>query len=224
MTLPSTLRVIGDRAFEEAYVTQINFPEGLVSIGESAFERNSLSSVTLPASLESLGAGAFGHGQKLSQVSWIGHTFSEKEIENYFFNTPFQYITAAGRGTVPDTGSGEDPDTSSNKDPSSPSADFIIENGVLVEYSDTTVTIPDGVTVIGKGAFAEQRFMTRVILPAGVTRIEEQAFQRCFSLSPITLPTGLEYLWCEYRLYPRHDRGIPLESGWKSGGFLQWKV
>lgn len=204
VTLPSTLQVIGDRAFEEAHVTQINFPEGLVSIGETAFEGSYLSSVTLPSSLKSLGAGAFGHSEKLSQVSWIGHTFSEKEIENYFFNTPFQYMTAAGGGTVPDTGSGEDPDTGSgedpdtgsDKDPGSPSADFVIENGVLVEYtgSDTTVTVPNGVTVIGERAFAEQRFITRVILPTGVTRIEEQAFLRCSSLSQITLPTGLEYL------------------------------
>lgn len=196
VTLPSTLRVIGDRAFEEAHVTQINFPEGLVSIGETAFEGSYLSSVTLPSSLKSLGAGAFGHSEKLSQVSWIGHNFSEKEIENYFFNTPFQYMTAAGGGTVPDTGSGEEPDPGSDKDPGSPSADFVIEKGVLVEYtgSATTVTVPDGVTVIGKRAFAEQRFITRVILPAGVTRIEEQAFQRCSSLSQMTLPTGLEYL------------------------------
>ena len=48
VTLPSTLRVIGDRAFEEAHVTQINFPEGLVSIGETAFEGSYLSSVKLP--------------------------------------------------------------------------------------------------------------------------------------------------------------------------------
>ncbi len=202
VTLPSTLRVIGDRAFEEAHVTQINFPEGLVSIGETAFEGSFLSSITLPSSLKSLGAGAFGHSQKLSQVSWSGHTFSAKEIETYFFNTPFQYTAAAGGDTVPDTSSGEDPDSSEEPDSgkdldsSSPSSDFVIENGVLVEYtgSDTTVTVPAGITAIGEGAFAQQRFITRIILPAGVTRIEEQAFQHCSSLSQVILPTGLEYI------------------------------
>ena len=188
VTLPSTLRVIGDRAFEEAHITQINFPEGLVSIGETAFEGSYLSSVTLPSSLNSLGDGAFGHSQKLSQVSWIGHTLSGKEIENYFFNTPFHYASTAGGTTTPDTGSGENP--------GSISSDFVIENGVLVEYtgSAAAVTVPAGVTVIGREAFAEQRFITQITLPTGVTRIEEQAFQRCSSLSQIVLPAGLEYL------------------------------
>ncbi|MCI8476793.1 MAG: leucine-rich repeat protein [Oscillospiraceae bacterium] len=188
VTLPSTLQVIGDRAFEEAHVTQINFPEGLVSIGETAFEGSYLSHVTLPSSLNSLGDGAFGYGQKLSQVSWNGHTLSTAEIENYFFNTPFHYASTAGGMTTPDTGSSENP--------GSMSSDFVIENGVLVEYtgSSTAVTVPAGVTVIGRHAFEEQRFITQITLPAGVTRIEEQAFQRCSSLSQIILPAGLEYL------------------------------
>ncbi len=60
VTLPSTIKKIGDKAFYYQSFSSINFPEGLKSIGSYAFDVNrNLQVVTLPSTLESLGNGAF---------------------------------------------------------------------------------------------------------------------------------------------------------------------
>ena len=192
ITLPSTLKEIGNNAFECAHITQINFPQGLESIGDEAFVQTLVTRVDLPSSLRTLGRQAFSNCTNLAQVSWPGHTFTAKELEQWFFDTPFYYVGGSGETTDPDPGPGTDP----NPGPVTPSSDFVIENGVLVEYTGSAakVTVPDGVTAIGWRAFSERAFLRQVVLPAGVTRIEEQAFQRCYSLSQVTLPEGLRYI------------------------------
>lgn len=55
---------------------------------------------------------------------------------------------------------------------------FVIEDGLLKEYlgSDSEVTIPEGVTSIGEGAFACCCTLTRVVIPDSVQRIDVSAF------------------------------------------------
>ena len=45
--------------------------------------------------------------------------------------------------------------------------DFIIENGILKEYtgSDEVVVIPEGVTEIGGSAFKYQHKLTKIVFP-----------------------------------------------------------
>ncbi len=58
VTLPATIIKIGNNAFRDAGLTQIEFPDGIQEIGTSAFMMNSLSEVVLPNSLTVLGSGA----------------------------------------------------------------------------------------------------------------------------------------------------------------------
>jgi hypothetical protein len=69
------------------------------------------------------------------------------------------------------------------------SQDFEIEDNVLVKYwgSAANVTIPEGVTTIGEGAFADSSRLTSVTIPSSVTSINEDAFQYCFRLTNITV-------------------------------------
>ncbi len=70
--------------------------------------------------------------------------------------------------------------------------DFVISNGVLVQYNgnDSVVVIPDGVTEIGYGAFYEKN-VTKVILPEGLRTIGNEAFAYCFDLSEIIIPESV---------------------------------
>ena len=85
------------------------------------------------------------------------------------------------------------------------SNDFEIQNGVLTKYRGKggNVTIPDGVTSIGKGAFCWCESLTSVIIPDGVTSIEDIAFEGCKSLTSVTIPDGVTsignyaFRWCE---------------------------
>ena len=74
------------------------------------------------------------------------------------------------------------------------SGDFTIdENGVLTKYtgSDAVVTVPDGVTAIGKEAFYANSAITEIHLPTGITLIGDSAFQNCTDLTELQLPTGI---------------------------------
>ena len=74
------------------------------------------------------------------------------------------------------------------------SGDFTIdENGVLTKYtgSDAVVTVPDGVTAIGKEAFYAKSAITEIHLPTGITSIGANAFQSCTGLTELHLPTGI---------------------------------
>ncbi len=71
--------------------------------------------------------------------------------------------------------------------------EFVITNGVLVQYNgnDSIVIIPNGVTEIGYGVFADKS-MKSVILPEGLKIIGENAFLFCNNLTEITIPASVE--------------------------------
>lgn len=94
-------------------------------------------------------------------------------------------------------------------------SDFVIENGVLKEYTgtDKNVVIPDGVTTIGIAAFIHSNLTTvsipqsvtkikacafscsnlkEIAIPENVTEIEERAFINCKNLKSVFLPSHLE--------------------------------
>lgn len=74
--------------------------------------------------------------------------------------------------------------------------EFVVESGVLVRYEGTgkEVVVPEGVSVIGERAFADNSEITSVRLPEGVTEIRGFAFYCCNKLKEVTLPETLEII------------------------------
>lgn len=70
--------------------------------------------------------------------------------------------------------------------------EFDINGDTLRKYNgeDETVTIPDGIRVIGSKAFAENRKIKTVILPDAVETIQNYAFAECSNLEKVV--TGSE--------------------------------
>ena len=60
---------------------------------------------------------------------------------------------------------------------------FIMSQGI------TSVTIPEGITFIGQGAFWGCQ-ITDLVIPSTVTSIEKQAFYNCSSLTSVTIKSG----------------------------------
>lgn len=66
-----------------------------------------------------------------------------------------------------------------------------IGNGAFERSAVTSVTIPDSVTAIHDGAFANCFQLTNISIPNSVTSIGFSAFEHCTSLKSITLPSSL---------------------------------
>lgn len=83
------------------------------------------------------------------------------------------------------------------------SSDFIIENGVLKEYTgkEPVVIVPDGVTEIKAGAFDGKSFIRKIVLPDSITTIGAVAFRSCSNLTQLNIPSGVTVIpsrMCQY--------------------------
>ena len=76
------------------------------------------------------------------------------------------------------------------------SSDFNIESGLLRVYTGPggNVVIPEGVTAIGNGVFANRTDLTSVSIPDSVTTIGDGAFHSCTSLTTVVIPEGITYI------------------------------
>lgn len=74
--------------------------------------------------------------------------------------------------------------------------DFVIINDILLLYrgSNTEVTIPEGIRIIGFGAFQYCDFIKNVDIPFGVREIGLSTFEGCESLEEINLPDSVEII------------------------------
>ena len=154
-------------------------PEGVTAIDDSAFEDSSLASITLPASVMEIGSRAFNGAIALTSIT-----------------IPAGVIEIGSRAF-----SATNSLTSISVNPANPS--FTSIDGMLlnkevttliiysVAKSATSITIPAGVTTIGRQAFSGATFLTSITMQTGVTTIEQGAFNGMTSLSDITIPEGV---------------------------------
>lgn len=72
---------------------------------------------------------------------------------------------------------------------------FTKDKTELIAYpagkSNTSYTIPGGVTEIGNGAFAYCTNLENVTIPDGVTKIGDSTFVNCTNLKSVTIPNGI---------------------------------
>ena len=84
-------------------------------------------------------------------------------------------------------------------------SDFVIENGVLIEYNGPggAVVVPDGVTAIGGHAFfynPNVKRITSISLPDSVTELYNDAFSGCAGMKNIRLSKNLKKIgWSAFQ-------------------------
>jgi len=169
ITLPSTLKRIGENAFAGCPLSEVNIPEAVESIGAGAFRAcANLKKVSLSSagSLTVIGSEAFF---QCGQLVKFPLSRGLKEIgENAFAETGLTTVTV-------------------------PESVTTIGAGAFMNCEALTkVSLPAGLTEIPDHLCDYCRELKSVNIPTSTVRIGASAFRRCRLISSVTFPEGLE--------------------------------
>lgn len=220
--IPKNVLSIGEYAFEYDMFDECVIPDGVLSIGHSAFGSCTyeITGVTVPASVKRVGDSCFAFSN-LTEADWV----TSADIPTYCFRGCMDLDTVNIRGSVsvlsegaffscgikriqiPDSVIVMGTDTFSGCQSLSSvrlsrncrviPEDFCWGCGSLRE-----ITIPYGVTEIGKMAFY-QTGLESVSLPDSLTKIGDTAFEVCERISELSVPSSVTSIGTNaFRLVP----------------------
>ena len=182
VTLPNTITTIDNGTFMECTsLVDINLPDSIITIGQSAFYGcSSIKKIEVPTNTKTIRDMAFYSCNSLKELSIPGNV--EYLGGSIIYNSPIEKMTASPAvfehlyAYVADNTLKEAIITSGEK---------ILDYTFASCSNLTTVTLPNTVTTIGKGAFSHCTKLTNFILPNTVTTIEQYAFSSCTNLKKI---------------------------------------
>ena len=222
--LPDSLQKIGNSAFQSCKeLKEITFPEGLTTIDDLAFYYcTQLENTVLPENLKFLGNSAFYACASLTEITvpegitWMSGTFANC-YSLHTLNLPNSLTYMSGvveecrsletlhlPAKLADI-SGEWPSKLKTITTAFGSVRYVSEDGILYDTQDNSilfvnasitgnVTVRDGITKIGEGAFKSRKGLTSVTLPESCTVIDSYAFENCTALTDINFPEKLELI------------------------------
>lgn len=167
-----TVTQIGYKAFFQRWtLNSLAMPNSITKIGDQAFDQSHISNITLSLNTEEIG-------------SWVfANTYLQNiHIPNSIVSIGDSIFTNANRL-----------ESFTGKFASSDNKCLIIENKLryfagfgLEEYS-----LPEGIDIIGAGAFSSFTNLKKIIISDGVSTIGQDAFYNCSSLTNITIPNSV---------------------------------
>ncbi|RRD69398.1 leucine-rich repeat protein, partial [Tannerella forsythia] len=199
ITLPAGVESIGEHAFHGCTTLQsIALPEGLTTIGKYAFHNcTALQSITLPASLTHIRNDAFSRCTALESIT-LPAALTDIDGSAFFNCTA---LTAIGvdagnaRFTSADGVLYNKAKTELVRYPAGkPGTAFTVPaevkkigNNAFGNCKLQSITLPAGLTTIGKYAFLDCTALQSIAIPAAVTSIEDYAFVDCTALTEVTV-------------------------------------
>ena len=163
VTICNGISSIGSYAFYGCcHLSDVSLPDSLTRIGDYAFTASSLSHINIPWSVKSIGHNALLSYSTIDDTPYL--QFITVDSTNHYF-----YAKA---GVL-----------------------FSRDGTELIQYpvasSQSTYSIPQGVTSIGSCAFCRCTKLTSVAIPNSVTNIGDCAFQNCRNLLNLTIPSSV---------------------------------
>ncbi len=181
-TLPNTVKIIADNAFEGAYrLSEIVFPESLINIGNSAFsDCDYLTEVVIPENVAYIGEAAFSGCDRLTKITVAANNKDYSSQDGVLFNKDKTLLI-------------QYPVKSTDEQYSVPAsvteiADYAFENSNLKK-----ITFNDSLKTIGAFAFAGcNDIYGEIVISNSVTEIGEKAFSYCMSLTKVSIGDGVK--------------------------------
>ena len=202
LALPSSLKSVGAEAFANLGITSVTVPEGVEEIG--GFERcRSLRSIDLPNTLKRINNAAFKQCESLRPFKingcdslTLGYGFLDDcpLIEKITFSKNIRYLASNPFNSIglPLSGS-----YVSNVNFEEGSQLVEINERVFsgtTEASSFSITLPEGLEIIGAKAFRQNSNLKSITIPSTVTTIGESAFDECAGLTEVVIPESVKAL------------------------------
>lgn len=231
------VKIIGKKAFANCKsLVKINIPKSCEKVYEDTFEGTNIEALILPEFNKELVKGALSvTAQKYFDFSNIDKYVYEKDGKSIVNlkkveNTALENKNAEEARIAEEKLKAEEEKRKAEEAEKQRKAEelkikkqkesFEILDGVLIKYkgNDEEVTIPDGVTVIGRESFANANKTKTVIMPDSVVKIEESAFyvdpvHKHSNLVKIVLSKNLTYIGYRAFCACRELRIIDLPQG-----------
>ena len=171
LLIPSNVREIGKSAFSNnSNLTELNFEDGIKIINDYAFSYCDIKNLIIPKTVETFGRFVFNNNENMNSLTLntIAYT-SPATIFSYCRIKKIKYIVNSYK--IPD---------------------YFLYNALDNENDVENIEIPEGITTIGKYAFANCMTVTKVKLPSTLTEIGDSAFWDCKKLNNIKFPEELK--------------------------------
>ena len=181
-SIPNSVMSIGYCSFLNCTgLTGVTIPDGVTFIGLHAFSGcTGLTSVTIPASVTWINKDAFGSCTNL--ISASVHNANTKFDQDVFKDAASGFILRGHSGSTAETYAGDNGHPfmllveMAAPDFVLPAALTRIEDEAFSGTKMTVAYIPDGVTDLGSGAFANCMSLTQIRIPASVAVIPSDVF------------------------------------------------
>ncbi len=190
-------------------ITSVTIPDTLSAIGRRAFAGTSLSHITIPNSVEQIGAQIFLGCGRLTEVTYNSNF--EPSDNGLFLNLPSLRKVTFGGSVVPgyiccdsvslsevviadgveEIGHHAFYNCSSLTKVDLPPSLGYIGTEVFAGSGLVGLSLPQHVTSIDRGAFANCARLKSISLPYGLTSIGYLAFEGCLSLEQIDIPDSV---------------------------------
>jgi uncharacterized protein (TIGR02145 family) len=169
VTIPNSVKHIGNDAFTHNNLTNIVIPESVTEIGWSAFSNNQLTNITLPSGATYISSGVFSNNQLTNVIIPDGMTRISSSL--FYHNNLTDVIIPKSVTHIKSNAFAVNQLT----DITIPAGVKIIGEGAFWDNQLTNIAISNGVVTIGSAAFGKNR-LTDIVIPPSVTNIGPKAF------------------------------------------------
>ena len=191
--LPSTLTTIHYGAFQNCTaLKQITLPESMTFIEGGAFQNcSAISSILVPQNVTYLGASAFSGCTSLTSAT-LPQAITR--ISSGLFENCSSLTTVQASSALTSIGSRAFAETSALSSFTFPQTLTAVGAESFTGSGIVTANLPQSVTYLGAGAFADCTKLVYAQVPAAIQAVRERTFRNCTELKNVSIPEGIRYI------------------------------